>query len=281
MNIFARFPGGREKALTLSYDDGYIHDKRLMGILDPQGIKATFNINSKMFSEEDVTNWDRMSERQVKELYSGSGHEIATHGATHPRLEALPLPLAVDDVLEDRKNLERIFGGVVRGMAYPFGTYSEPLIAALKQIGIVYSRTTVATHDFGFPEDWMKWSSTCHHKDDALFDITERFLKDAPSHQPDHRDPWLFYLWGHSFEFDQNVGGNNWGRIEQFAQTIGGHDEIWYATNIEVYDYCQAYKQLAFSVDGQWVYNPSGLTVYFEKNKETYCVEPGKTLHLT
>ena len=46
MNIFMRFPEGKKKALTLSYDDGVHQDKRLIQILNRYGIRATFNINS-------------------------------------------------------------------------------------------------------------------------------------------------------------------------------------------------------------------------------------------
>ena len=42
------FPDAKQKALTLSYDDGVVQDIRLMEILNKNGIKATFNIN-KMF----------------------------------------------------------------------------------------------------------------------------------------------------------------------------------------------------------------------------------------
>ena len=41
-----RFPGGKSKALTLSYDDGCQSDRKMIEILDRYGIKATFNLNS-------------------------------------------------------------------------------------------------------------------------------------------------------------------------------------------------------------------------------------------
>ena len=36
------------------------------------------------------------------------------------------------------------------------------------------------------------------------------------------------------FEFDNN---DNWNVIEEFAKKIGNREDIWYATNIEIYDY--------------------------------------------
>ena len=62
-------------------------------------------------------------------------------------------------------------------------------------------------------------------------------------------NPGLFYLWGHSFEFDYNVPNNNWDVIEKFAEFAGNRSNIWYATNIEIYDYITAYNQLIFSMD--------------------------------
>lgn len=274
MNIFMRFPNGKAKALTLSYDDGVIQDKRLIDILKPYGIKATFNINSGMFGAEDAVNAGRMSLKQVKELYANSGHEVAIHSLTHPFLEKLPLPIAVDDVLADRKNLEETFGGVVRGMAYPFGTYSDTLIEALRDIGIAYSRTTISTHDFRLPLDWLRLTATCHHNDTLLSELTEKFINANPDDERFRRESLLFYLWGHSYEFDNN---DNWNVIEEFAPKIGNRDDIWYATNIEIYDYIEAYHNLKFSVNGEWVYNPSGLAVWFEKDGKLQTVFAGET----
>ena len=45
-NLIMRFPGGKPKALTLSYDDGVEQDVKLIEIAEKYGIKGTFNINS-------------------------------------------------------------------------------------------------------------------------------------------------------------------------------------------------------------------------------------------
>lgn len=51
MALFMRFPGGRAKALTLSYDDNVKQDFRMMEILDRHGLKCTFNINTGCFAQ--------------------------------------------------------------------------------------------------------------------------------------------------------------------------------------------------------------------------------------
>ena len=273
-SIFMRFPGGRSKALTLSYDDGVRQDKRLLEIMKKHGLKGTFNINSGCYAPEGHTTGGRMTRSEIIALYKDSGMEIAVHGAHHPFLEQLPENLCTWEVLNDRKNLEEDFGGFVRGMAYPFGTTSDSVVASLKQCGIVYARSTLTTEGFGIPSDWLRLRATCHHANPRLMELSKRFVEEQNA-----RSPMLFYLWGHSYEFDYDKPNNNWGVIEEFAEYMGGREDIWYATNIEIYDYIAAYNQLIFSMDYTRVYNPTCTTVYFQTAKGLYAVEPGKTVH--
>ena len=157
-------------------------------------------------------------------------------------------------------------------MAYPFGTSSDTVVEILKNAGIVYSRTIVATESFGIPTDWLRLPATCHHNNPKLMELAERFLTDSRVGQ---RAPQMFYLWGHSYEFNDN---DNWEIIEQFAEKMGGHEEIWYATNIEIFDYITAYKQLRFTVDMDLVENPTATDLYFEWNGKSYMVKAGETL---
>ena len=83
----------------------------------------------------------------------------------------------------------------------------------------------------------------------------------------------MFYLWGHSYEFDIH---NNWHVIEEFAAFMGNRDDIWYATNIEIYDYMQAQRTLVLSADHTMVYNPSAMEVWFSCDGEICSVKPGE-----
>ena len=277
-SIFMRFPGGKSKALTLSYDDGVEQDIRLIDIMKKHGLKGTFNINSGLYAPEGKTYPEgtihrRMSKSMCQELYLNSGMEVAVHGLTHPYLEQLPENLCTYEVLQDRRNLEEEYGCMIRGMAYPFGTTSDSVVASLKQCGIAYSRTTVSTEKFDIPTDWLRLPATCHHRNPRLMELARNFVDNDFL-----RGPGLFYLWGHSYEFDQNVPNNNWGIIEEFAEFMGNREDIWYATNIEIYDYIQAYNQLIFSMDYTKVYNPTCTTLYFKTAKGEYCVKPGETI---
>ena len=51
---------------------------------------------------------------------------------------------------------------------------------------------------------------------------------------------------------------------------------MWYATNMEVYDYVKAYDNLVFSLDGKTVYNPSAIDVYLDYYGYN-VIKPGET----
>ena len=271
------FPDGRSKALTLSYDDGVEQDERLIRILDRHGLKCTFNLNSGLWAPEG-TRWPqgqihrRLTGQRAKQLYPGSGHEIAVHCLTHAALAGLSLPRAVHEILEDRLNLERMAGTLVRGAAYPYGAYDENAVRALEDCGIVYCRTVQSTHAFALPPRPLTLHPTCHHDDPLLEELCSRFLSDDG-----RKEPRLFYLWGHAYEFEAN---DNWQVIERFAEKMGGREEIWYCTNIEVIDYVSAFRSLRFSADGRTVLNPTAYTLWFADGKNQGKIAPGETLRL-
>ena len=46
------FPGGTNRCLTMSYDDGREHDRRLIEIFNQYGIKGTFHLNAYSVEKE-------------------------------------------------------------------------------------------------------------------------------------------------------------------------------------------------------------------------------------
>ena len=91
------------------------------------------------------------------------------------------------------------------------------------------------------------------------------------------KTPRLFYLWGHTYEFDTD---DNWNVIEEFAEYMGGRDDVWYATNIDLFRYIQAYDRLMFSADLSLVYNPSALDVYIDYFDKEIVIPAGKTVKI-
>ncbi len=270
---YMRFPGGRSKALTFSYDDGVKADVRLVEIFNKNGVKGTFNLNSLLF---DCPSWHgRMDEEETYLTFCNRQHEVALHGARHIFLNKVPLPEAVNELVQNRLYLENKFQRIVRGMAYAYNAYNGEILNILPQLGIVYARTTHATHGFGMPENFLEWNPTCHHTDPELPALAQKFASDAPENELKNREPWLMYIWGHSYEFDDD---GNWRIIEDVCGLLGNREDIWYATNGEIYDYVSAYRSLVFSIDGELAYNPSAIPVWLEIRGKVYKIAPAQTI---
>lgn len=272
--IFLRFPEFRDKALTLSYDDGSIYDRKLIEIMNKYGLKGTFNLNSGFFPEKE--NGFHLTKSEAVALYKNSGQEVALHGAKHMSLAEVDGALATNDVLSDRKCLEETFGVPVQGMAYANGSYNDHVVEILKNCGVRYARTIESTERFDIPSDWLRLPATCHHNHPDLMGLAKKFLE-GPSSYYRSRQPKLFYLWGHSFEFNNN---DNWQVIEEFAAYVGGRNDVWYATNGGICDYVEAYDRLRFGANGDFVYNPSAISVYVNYFDKQYIVPAGRTIKL-
>lgn len=261
-NIYTCFPGGKHKVLTLSYDDGREEDRRLVAMFNKYGLKGTFHLNSGIMGRDP----HRVPIEEVKELYKG--HEVSAHTYTHPTIERCPLSEVIKQVMLDRELLEEACGYPVRGMSYPNGSYSDDIKNVLPGCGIEYSRIVGNTDDFAMPRDYLEWKSTCHHNHN-LMENARRF---ADLNKTQYL--YMMYVWGHSYEF---TNANNWEHMEEFCKFIGGRDDIWYATNIEIVDYMNAAKNLRFSVNGKKVYNPSAMSVWISVDRDIIEILPGET----
>ena len=263
-HVFTCFPGGKHKALTMSYDDGKLEDERLVALFNKYGIKGTFNINSGIYEDE-----RRLPMETYRELYKG--HEVACHTACHPTISRCPLEQVVEEVMDDRKELEKLMGYPVRGLAYPNGSHTKEIRELLPSLGIKYGRIVGDTHDFGIPEDFYAWQATCHHSHNLLED-GQRFVD---LHKTQYL--YLMYVWGHSYEFRTE---EDWKLIEDFCKLAGGQEDIWYATNIEIVDYLEDAKRLQFSADCSMVYNPNARSIYLQVGNDFVEVKGGTTAHL-
>ena len=92
----------------------------------------------------------------------------------------------------------------------------------------------------------------------------------------------LLAVWGHSYEFDKDLNASTprpndtWNIIENFAAQVKGRNDIWKATNIEVYDYIQALNGL--EITQTYVKNNSDkIAVNIMVNGKKAVVEPGMT----
>ncbi|MBO4407311.1 MAG: polysaccharide deacetylase family protein [Clostridia bacterium] len=279
---FLRFPDGKSKAVTFSYDDGCRDDIRLAETLARFGLKGTFNLNGS-FLGKDEGDW-HLTPDEIRSAILDKGFEIAVHGAAH-RANGLLRPIeGIRDVLDCRLALEKIFGGIIRGMAYPDsginnfqnGSSYAAVDRYLSELDIAYARTTVNDPTFRLPTDWHAWNPTCHHSDPDAEEKIDRFLSLDPSPQYTAlRFPRLLYIWGHSFEFPRM---DNWDLLDRICGKLAAGEGIWRATNMEIYEYVRAYESLIFSADQTRAFNPTLRKIWFEVDAAPYAVEPGETV---
>ena len=282
--IFLRYPGGKSKAVTCSYDDGQYHDIRLAEILDKHGIKGTFNLCSKRIGQETPSR--RLTVEEIQKHLLGKGHEIAIHGEDHISPVLSRPTKAIQDVLNCRLALEQTFGILVRGYAFPDvalrnfqnGATKESVCSFLQELGIAYARNIITEEapSYALPTDWLAWNATVHHSHPKAAEFAQEFANLTPDTlYRARRWPRLFMLWGHSFEFDR---ANNWELLEELCEILGNKEDTWYATCMEIYEYVTAYNALIFSADSTRVYNPTLETIWLDVDGVLHTVAPGDTI---
>lgn len=281
--IFMRYPGGKDRALTFSYDDAPEADIRFMEILKKNGLKGTFFVNGGRFAKEGTPSrcgkppHRTMTRSEAIALYRDSGMEVAAHGYTHAFLDQLPGHEIFQEIHADRLALEENFGCLVRGMGCPYGDMNELSMDVVRAYGLAYYRQTGNTEQFDLPNDWLNFRVTCHHKHPELMELAKKFAE-----KPVRYAPTMFCVGGHTWEFDTK---DTWYIMEDFAAYMANRPEIWYATILEICEYTKAFRQLVYSADMRTIYNPTCQTLYFQIGDSKVCginvhtIGPGETIH--
>ena len=273
-NDFMLYPGGKKKAMTFSYDDGVVQDRRLVELFNQYGVKGTFNLNAGILGFQGSavvsgreTDISKVTEEEVGTLYQG--HEVAGHSLWHSFLQNVGTPMAMYELVEDRRALERLSGALVRFFAYPFGAYNGNVKELLRLAGYIGARTVESTHSFSIPEDMLEWHPTCHHNDPELMPLAEKFCE-GPAF-----GPALFYLWGHAYEFDAD---GNWDVMEKLLRYVSGFSQdVWFAGNTELAAYILAFRQRIYSADGSKIYNPTCTDLWIQVGKSSCRIPAGGT----
>ena len=227
---------GKLKALTFSYDDAVLQDKRLIEIFNKYGLKGTFNLNSELLGTENYliregVHVDHIKVKAEDVKYVYAGHEVAAHTLTHPSLPKTEDAEVIRQVEQDRLNLSELVGYEVVGMAYPGGgVNNDERVAKLirENTGILYARSTVTTGSFEPFRNLYRYEGTIYHHAewDKLFETGQKFL-DLKAETPQ-----VMYIWGHAYEFD--IYPERWAMFEEFCKMMSGKSDIFYGTNKEV-----------------------------------------------
>jgi peptidoglycan/xylan/chitin deacetylase (PgdA/CDA1 family) len=273
------FPEGKSKAIILSFDDGTISDRRLVQLMNEYALKGTFHLNSNKLDTKGY-----LTKEEIKSLFLG--HEVSVHSANHPGLSGMSKIDIINEVIEDRKELEKLTGNIIRGMAYPFGSYDNLVVETISDLAIEYARTVADTYNFSIPKNFLMWHPSIHQFGKAFFKPNDE--------ANDKKELNSFYslvydflkadsialldVWGHSWE--NNGDGNRWVEMEKFFKLISRNNDIFYTTQIYLVDYINAYKNLKFSVDKTMIENHSAIDVYIKLESKSYKIPAGSIIKI-
>jgi peptidoglycan/xylan/chitin deacetylase (PgdA/CDA1 family) len=281
LKIEMLFPEGKSKALILSYDDGAMQDRQLVALMNKYNLIGTFHLNSNKLGTDSYFNY--LNKEELKKLFKG--HEVSVHTANHPNLPDIAKIDVVYEIVEDRKELERLIGYPVRGMAYPFGNTNNDVIETIKGTGIEYARTVGDSYNFEIPKDFLRWHPTIHQFGKAYWETNQP--------EKDKKELAVFYktiedfmntkelalldIWGHSWEMGSDQ--KKWEETEKFFKLLANNQGVYYTKQIDLVDYINAFRNLKFSVDKNCVINTSALNVYIKINNTNYKVAAGSTMN--
>ncbi len=257
------YPGGRWKALVMSYDDGHDQDRGLAPLFDRHGIRGTFHLCNGWFNNSTF-----LTSAEVPTLFAR--HEISIHTVDHPTLTQIDDGAVRWEVGNCRYVLGSLAGYEVDSMSYPMGGYDRRVMDLLAGEGVTCSRTVQAANSLDyFPPNYRKWHPTCHHAD------ADGFADQLIGRSGENLS--LLFVWGHSYELDNTYANNSWAYMESLASKVGDRGDIWYAGMGELRDYLAAAQALVFTSNR--VHNPSvQITVWTKLPDRVVPVRPGRTL---
>ena len=140
----ARRDGGGERLVGLTFDDGYgDFVTEVLPALRRYGWTATVFVVAGALG--DHNRWDEpgprkplMTAEQVRRV-AGEGIEIGSHSLSHARLPELSAGRLADEVGRSREVLAALAGRPVDGFCYPYGSFGDREIEAVRAAGYGYA----------------------------------------------------------------------------------------------------------------------------------------------
>ncbi|KAJ3122910.1 chitin deacetylase [Nowakowskiella sp. JEL0407] len=139
-HIYARIPGVRPvlasrclKAgqFALTFDDGpQYYEQQLLNKINAHGIKVTFffnSVNHANIEQEPYATW-------VRNVYK-SGHQIASHTASHPDLTTQSYAQIISEMQRAETAIHNVIGRRPAMMRPPFGSYNANALKAIESLG--------------------------------------------------------------------------------------------------------------------------------------------------
>ena len=234
--------------VTTSWDDGHKLDLKMSGLLTKYGLTGTFYIA--------INQDNRLSDADIKEI--SKIHEIGAHTVNHPRLSAISLDKAAEEIKNSKTILENIINKPVEMFAYPFGDYNEEVKRIISSCGFRGARTTkdwswdlpadafeMPTSLHVYPHPLRSGVSSVRARLKPLFynfpKIISRRLRPAAIFSWRNlalamfdracAEGGVFHIWGHSWEIEKY---GMWSDLENFLKYISHREDCVYLTNSDL-----------------------------------------------
>jgi peptidoglycan/xylan/chitin deacetylase (PgdA/CDA1 family) len=136
LNLFEKGKPMPTKPVIINFDDGWENQYlNAFPILKDKKFIAAFFVYTNSLGHEKFMTWD-----EVKEL-SRAGMAIGSHTETHPYLFKISDPAVLKKEISGSKQiLEERLGEKINLFSYPYGQYSEKLMALVKESGYEAAR---------------------------------------------------------------------------------------------------------------------------------------------
>ena len=266
------YPYGKKKAFNITYDDGVFQDIRFVQLLNRYGLKGTFNLNSGLSESGFV--WTHESGRVIRRLPPDAlvslyaGHEVASHTLMHRYMDSLSKEEILQELWQDKQNLEALFGREVNGFAVPFYYYSDLIAQCVKECGFTYARISEESYSFAPQNDFYNWKATVFHCCDDLEGWAQRFLATD-------EELACFQIVGHAYDLDTE---NMWDLMERLLAGIAGREDVLPMTTLEIITYLKAMNNA--EITSRYIHNRSDISLWFSIHGCVWEVKPHEKVSL-
>lgn len=130
-----------QKAVVITIDDGWKSLKTVAApILKRHGFRATLFVNSDLISKPTKNS---LSWEDIRELVAAGVLDVQSHSVSHADLTKVSEAQLEQELAESKRLIEQKTGAKVRYFAYPYGTFNERVIEAIKRQGYRLGLTVV------------------------------------------------------------------------------------------------------------------------------------------
>lgn len=138
------------RRVVITFDDGYVNVLRHgLAALAQNRFTAIQFLPADLLGKRNE--WDVvvgeapepiMDVSQVRE-WLAAGHTIGSHTLDHPKLTAIPIAAAREQIFASRKKLEDVFGVAVEHFCYPYGDWNPAVRDLVTEAGYRTACTTI------------------------------------------------------------------------------------------------------------------------------------------